>query len=151
MGDIFIVKLPMIFFALLSNFGSPELNNDKIDTKSPEVVLSCPQLLSDVIPGSQFILRAELKDDCELDSYKIWIEKGGTKDPKYVKAFSVYDHKDAWGHPLPKIKGKRFVNLEFDIGVSSEATIGDYILSLTVKDKAGKKQTIKRYFNLCPY
>ncbi|RXQ92193.1 DUF4625 domain-containing protein [Ancylomarina salipaludis] len=146
---IFIIKIPLVLFALMSIFGFSNLNNDKIDVISPDIKLLSPKMYTEVLPGSKFFVRADLKDNQKLDSYKIRIEKGGSSDEEYEKAFSVYYNQDASGNQLPKINGEQFVQFEFDVEVKSNAIVGDYIFSLAVKDKAGNHHEIKRYFNVC--
>lgn len=44
---------------------------------------------------------------------------------------------DAYDNALPIVNGEKSVDLNFDIAVSDNALVGDYLFSLTVNDQSG--------------
>ena len=139
-GALLLVFLPIFGFVNI-----PKQNTDKI---SPKIELNSPGQRLEVIRGERIHINAFLQDDQELDSYRLVITKGGMNSDQFADVFSSYYKKDAFGNALPEISGAKSQLLDFYIKVDENAIVGDYDLCLTLKDKAGNEQIVKRSFNV---
>ena len=139
-GALLLVFLPIFGFVNI-----PKQNTDKI---SPKIELNSPGQRLEVLRGERIHINAFLQDDQELDSYRLVITKGGMNSDQFADVFSSYYKKDAFGNALPEISGAKSQLLDFYIKVDENAIVGDYDLCLTLKDKAGNKQIVKRSFNV---
>ncbi len=148
MTDLTPLKKGALLLVLLSIFGFvniPKQNNDKL---SPRIELNSPGERLEVLRGERIHINAFLQDDQELDSYRLVITKGGVDSDQFADVFSSYHKKDALGNALPEIGGAKSRLLDFYIKVDENAIVGDYDLCLTLKDKAGNEQIVKRSFNV---
>ena len=139
-GALLLVLLPMFSFG-------KQLDRE-IDKIPPKIDLRNPACNIEVVRGENLHFNAFLQDDQELDSYRLVITKGGMNSDQFADAFSSYYKKDALGNALPEIGGAKSRLLDFYIKVDENAIVGDYDLCLTLKDKAGNEQIVKRSFNV---
>jgi len=125
---------------------------DVTDNIKPKIELISPLNRTDIVRGHPLRVCAVLSDNMMLNDFQIRISKGGSEDLSFVTGFSC-NHLtnacvDAMGNPLPMIKDKKKVRLDFCIGIEKYTVVGDYYFMLLVKDKAGNKQIIKSSFNV---
>ena len=81
-----------------------------------------------------------------LDSYRLVITKGGISSSKYADTFSSFHNLDADGKVLPTISGLQSYALNIKIKVDEKTLVGDYDLTIYLKDKSGNEQVEKRFF-----
>jgi len=136
----------LTFFPLFGFADNSQVQTDKI---CPKINLESPDIHFEVKRGKTIHINAHLQDNYELESYRIVIRKGGISSDQYADAFSTYQKLDADGKALPTIIGLKTFQLNLDIKVDDKAIVGDYNLSLFLKDKAGNEQMVKRFFYVC--
>lgn len=142
-------KLSICLLILIPLFGF--INNLQVQTDkvSPKINLQSPGNHFEVMRGKMIHINAYLQDNQELDSYRLIISKGGISTDKYTDSFSSYFKLDAEGKALPIILGLKTVQLKFDIKVDDKAVVGDYSLSLYLRDKGGNEKMVERFFYVC--
>ncbi|RXQ90965.1 DUF4625 domain-containing protein [Ancylomarina salipaludis] len=145
------LKKSAFLLVLLPIFGFVNIPKQNIDKLSPKIELNSPGERLEVVRGGHMQIKAFLQDDQELDSYRLMITKGGIDSYQFADAFSSYHQKDAHGNALPIISGSKTQLLDFYIKVDANAIVGDYCLTLFLKDKAGNEQKVERFFNVCCY
>ena len=145
----FNAKLSIYLLTIFSLLGFADNSEVQTDKVSPKIILQSPDTHFEVMRGKMIHINAHLKDNQELDSYRLIITKGGISTDKYADSFSSYFKLDAKGKALPTILGLKTFRLNFDIRVDDMAVVGDYNLSLYLKDKAGNEQIVERFFNVC--
>ncbi len=134
-----ILKYAIIIICAIGFFSCGGGDAKKVDETKPTITLNSPTTNAMITAGSVLNVSALVSDDVKLEDYVLTITYTGTKSVKNVEEFyfSSNTDLDASGNALPLLKGEKSVDLNFDIAVSDNAIIGDYLFSLTVNDQSG--------------
>jgi len=134
-----ILKHMMLLIIAIGFFSCDGGDKEKVDKIDPTIKLTSPVSTVAITPGGILNVSASLSDNIMLDEYVVKISTNGTKSVKGIEEFyfSSYTDLDAYGNALPAAQGKKSLDLNFDIGVDDNTRVGNYIFSLSVKDKSG--------------
>jgi hypothetical protein len=145
---IMLIAFFLLTFSFVGFADNAITQKDKI---APKIDLTSLETYFEVLRGECINVKAYLQDDTMLDSYRLVITKGGISSNKYADSFSSYRNLDAEGKVLPTISGLQTYALNINIKVGEKTLIGDYDLTIYLKDKAGNEQVAKRYFYVARY
>ena len=140
------IILTAYFLSIFSFAGFAENANIQKDKIAPKIDLTSLETHFEVLRGECIDVNAYLQDDMMLESYRLVITKGGISSDKYADTFSSFHNLDADGNVLPTVSGLQAYALNIKIKVDEKTLIGDYDLTIYLKDKAGNEQVAKRYF-----
>jgi len=143
------IKKIMLTAYLLSIFsfaGFADNATLRKDNTAPKIELTDFETHVEILRGECINVNAFFQDDMMLDSYRLVITKGGISSDKYADSFSSFRNLDADGEVLPTIYELQTYALNLKIKVDEKAVIGDYDLTIYLKDKAGNEHFEKRSF-----
>lgn len=145
------IMLTTYFLSILSFIGFAGNSVVEKDKIAPKIELTNLATHFEVLRGKCINVNAYLHDDKELDSYRLIITKGGISSDQYADTFSSFHNLDANGNILPTINGLKAYVLDIKIKVDEKTLVGDYELTIYLKDKAGNEKAERRFFYVAPH
>ena len=140
------ILLTACFLSIFSFAGFADNSDIQDDKVAPKIELTSLGTHFEVLRGESINVIAFLQDDTILESYRLVISKGGISSDKYADTFSSFHNLDADGNVLPTVSGLQSFALNIIIKVGEKTLIGDYDLTIYLKDKAGNEQVERRFF-----
>lgn len=121
---------------------------EKVIFLKPEISIHSPDSLSEILPGDSLRVKADILVNSVFKECLFKIVKGGAEGNIDIlrKAFDYSIVLSTDGLLLPVFSDKKSKSIDFKIKVKKTAIVGDYILSIMLRDAAGNEREKNKYF-----